>query len=168
LIKRATVLLPALALSTLLSTGCFRYVPVTLETAPQGQDVRVLVTRQGAAELREIIDVPGEVPSLTGRLEALEGRDVLLRVPVGQRQAGFHTVSLDQTIRVPAGEILLIERREFDRGRTALLVGGAVAASTFIIVSIMQAFGGDTSDPGDPGAPESRIPLPFFSVPIGR
>lgn len=167
MIRRATVLFPALLL-TLLLPGCFRYVPVTLDTAPEGQDVRVIVTRDGASELREVADVASEVPTLTGRFMGFEDRNMLLRVPVGQRQAGFHTVSLDQTIRIPSGEVLQIERREFDRGRTALLAGGAVAGSVFIIASIMQAFGGDTSGPGDPGPPESRIPIPFASFVIGR
>lgn len=167
MIRRATDILPILLLTLLLS-GCFRYVPVTLDTAPEGEDVRVLVTRDGSAELREVTEVGAEVPRLTGRFLGFEDRTMLLRVPVGQRQAGFHTVSLDQTIRIPSGEILQIERREFDRGRTALLAGGAVAGSVFIIASIMKAFGGDTSNPGDPGPQESWIPLPFASFVIGR
>ena len=93
---------------------------------------------------------------------------MLLRVPVGQRRDGFHTVSLDQTIRVPVAEILQMERRELDVTKTSFLVAGALGGSAFIIFSIMNAFGeSDARDPG--GNPqENRIPIPVISVPIGR
>lgn len=169
LIRRATGTRAALAAAALLLplSGCFSYVPVTLEATPEGEDIRVLVTRQGASELAEVSEIPGEVPALRGTLIGREQNDVLLRVGVGQRQEGFHTISLDQTIRVPSGEILQVERRELDKGKTALLTGGALAGSAFIIVSIMDAFGGDPgSEPEPPD--EIRIPTPFISIPIGR
>ncbi|MDZ7778915.1 MAG: hypothetical protein U5R14_03120 [Gemmatimonadota bacterium] len=148
-------------------SGCFSYVPATLESTPAGEDVRVLVTRQGASELLEVTDIEGEVPALRGTLMGREANDVLLRVGVGQRREGFHTVSLDQTIRVPSGEILQVERRELDTGKTALLTGGAIAGSAFIIISIMDAFGGDAGRKPDQPQ-EIRIPTPFISIPVGR
>jgi hypothetical protein len=168
LIHGATVSRTALMAALLASSGCFSYTAVPLEMAPEGQDVRVLVTRQGAFELSEVTEVEGEVPSVSGRIVTKEEREILLRVPVAQRRDGFHMTSLDQTIRVPVGEILQVERRDFDTGKTMLLGAGAVAGSAFIIISIMKAFGGDTS-PGDgPSPEESWIPLPLISVPIGR
>jgi hypothetical protein len=150
-----------------MTSGCFRYLPVPLEATPDGQDVRLLVTRQGASELNEVANVDGAVPTLTGTIVSREGRELLLNVPVGQRQDGFHTASINQTIRVPMGEILQVERRELDKAKTGLLLGGAAAGSAFIIFSIMDAFGGDSSG-SPPDLNESRIPIPFLSIPIGR
>lgn len=166
--RSATVFGPAVALSTVLLSGCFSYVPTALDVTPAGEEVRLLVTRQGAAELAQVTDVSTEVPTLRGTVLEREPETLMLRVPVGQRQMGFHTASLDQTIRVPVGEILQVERRELDTGKTALLIGGALGASAFVIFSIMEAFG-ESPTPGDPTPPEeSRIPIPFLSVPIGR
>lgn len=159
----ATVIVGAFLL-----TGCYSYTPIPLEVTPNGQDVRILITRQGALELVEVTDVQGEVPSVTGQIVNREGREVLMRVPVGQRRDGFHRVSLEQTIRIPAGEILQVERRDFDRGKTALLGVGFIAGSAFIITSIMNALGGDTGTDGTAPPDENRIPVPMISIPIGR
>lgn len=159
----ATVIVGALLLS-----GCYSYTPVPLEVTPNGQDVRILITRQGALELVEVTEVHGQVPSVTGQIVSQEDRDVLIRVPVGQRRDGFHMVALEQTIRIPAGEILQVERRDFDRGKTALLGVGFIAGSAFIITSIMNAIGGETNPQPDPGPGETRIPIPLISIPIGR
>jgi len=140
-----------------------------LEVVPDGQDVRLLVTRQGAFELSEVTDVEtGAAPTLRGTVVGREPETLMVRVPVGARQEGIHTVTLGQTIRVPEGEILQIERREFDAVKTGGLVAGAIGASVFIIMSIMEAVGGDQPGGDTPQPPESRIPVPFLKVPIGR
>ena len=158
----------ALMAALLFSSGCFSYTMIPLELAPEGQDVRVLVTREGAAELAEVTEVEGQVPSVNGTIISKEDREILLRVPVAQRRDGFHLASLDQTIRVPTGEILQVERRDFDTGRTLLLGAGAAAGAAFIIISIMEAFGGDTAPGEGPSPEETRIPAPLISIPIGR
>jgi hypothetical protein len=158
-----------LALSLLLLSGCFRYVPVPLEVVPDGEDVRLLVTRQGAFELSEVTNVEtGAAPTLRGTVVGREPETLMVRVPVGARQEGIHTVTLGQTIRVPEGEILQVERREFDAVKTGGLVAGVIGGSVFIIVSIMDAFGGDQTNGDPPQPPESRIPVPFVRIPIGR
>ena len=165
--RPAKALGPTALLAALLLSGCFRYVPTPVDVAPPGDDVRLLVTRQGANDLAQVTEVEGQVPMVRGTLLEREGANMLLRVPVGQRRDGFHTVSLDQTIRIPVSEILQVERRELDVPKTGFLVAGAIGGSAFIIFSIMNAFG--ESDGPDTGGPEeSRIPLPFISIPIGR
>lgn len=168
MIHGATVTRAVLMAALLTSAGCFSYTAIPLELAPEGQDVRVLVTRRGAFELSEVTNVQGEVPSVSGRIVTKEDREILLRVPIAQRRDGFHMASLDQTIRVPMGEILQVERRDFDIGKTVLLGAGALAGSVFIIMSIMDAFGGDTGSGDGPGPDESWVPAPLISVPIGR
>ena len=165
--RSVKVLGPTVTLAAFLLSGCFRYVPTTLDVAPPGEDVRLLVTRQGATDLAQVTTIEGEVPTVRGTLLEQEGSDLLLRVPVGQRRDGFHTVSLDQTVRIPVSEILQVERRELDVTKTGFWVAGAVGGSAFVIFSIMEAFG--ESAGGDPGGPlENRLPIPFISVPLGR
>ena len=165
--RPAKALGPTALLAALLLSGCFRYVPTPVDMTPPGDDVRLLVTRQGADDLAQVTIVESAAPTVRGTFVEREGASMLLRVPVGQRQDGFHTVSLDQTIRIPVSEILQVERRELDVTKTGFLIAGAIGGSVFIIRNIMSAFG--ESDGSDPGGPEeSRIPVPFISIPIGR
>ena len=157
----------ALVAGLLGTAGCYRYIPTQLEVTPQGQEVRLLVTRRGAVELAEVTDVDGLVPMLKGRIMGEEGEDLMLAVPVARRQVGFHQARLDQTIRVPQGEILSVEWREFDPVATGLFVAGTAALAGGVIFFIMNSFG-NSDTPGDPGPTESRIPLPLVSIPIGH
>jgi len=136
-----------------------------LETTPVGEEVRLLVTRQGGFELSEVTTIDASVPLVRGRLVGREGAELLLNVPVAQRRDGFHTVQLNQTIRVPVNEILAIERRQFDGLNTGLLAGGAVALGVGVLTMIMEAFGNTGLDTS-PDPPEFRSS--FFSIPIGR
>lgn len=146
-------------------SGCFSYVPTALETTPVGEEIRLLVTRQGGFELSAVTNIDASVPLVRGRLVGREGPEVLLGVPAAQRRDGFHTVQLTQTIRVPVDEIVGIERREFNGFNTVLLAGGGVAAAVGIIAVIMDAFG-NTGPDGSSDPPEFRGDL--FSIPIGR
>ena len=154
----------ATALALCLS-GCFSYVPTALETTPVGEEVRILVTRQGGFELSAVTNIDASVPLVRGRLVGREGPEILLSIPAAQRRDGFHTVQLNQTIRVPVGEIVGVERRKFDGLNTVVLAGGGVAVALGIIAVIMDAFG-NTGPDGSPEPPEFRGS--FFSIPIGR
>ena len=146
-------------------SGCFRYVPTRLEVTPAGEDVRLMVTRQGAFELSEVTGVSATVPVLRGALVRVEDRTVLLRIPLENQQIGIHTEALGQTIRVPAEEILSVERRELDGARTGLLAAASAAAAAGVIFMIMESFGGGNS-PG-PTPIESVISVPLLSLLVG-
>ena len=104
-------------------------------------------------------------PVVRGEILGREANEILLSVPVGQRQEGFHRMQLNQTIRVPAVEIIRVDRREFSATRTGLLFGGGLGASVFLVKGIIQAFGEvELDNPVDP--PELNFNL--FSVPIGE
>ena len=147
--------------------GCYRYVPAQLETTPPGHGVRVLVTRDGANELSRITQIDGDAPRVDGTVVGLEGSQLLLRVPVGARQEGFVTSSLNQTIRVPTSEIVSFERRELNGLATGLTIGAAAGLVTAIIFVIADPVRGSTPD--DPPPPDDlRQSLTLFSIPVGR
>lgn len=165
--RHATHAVLLMSVGVLLS-GCFSYVPSSVEVAPIGQDVRLLVSRAGARELSQVPGIDEEVPTLRGTILEREGESLLLRVPVGHRQDGFHRVSLDQAIQVPVAAILRLERRQLDVAKTSGLVGAALVGSAFVIFSIMDALAGDDGS-GDPAQPEEAlIPLRLYSLPFGR
>lgn len=159
--RNPRTLRPALlGAALLLASGCFSYVPVETAAVAPGQEVQVHLTRQGLAELEQL-DMAGGA-TVRGRVVEREGDGVLLRVPITRVQEGFHSVALGQDIPIPSRAIVQIERRELNRGGTALLVGGTAALAAAVIYFIVgEGFGDDTQEPPEP--PEIRIPL---SVPV--
>ena len=166
LLKADTLSKTALVMSLALSLhGCFKYIPTELEATPPGEEVRIMVTPEGVLELSEVTGVDLSNPVVRGEILGREANDILLSVPVGQRQEGFHRMQLNQTIRVPAAEIIRVDLREFNSIRTGLLIGGGLGASVFLVKAIIQAFGEVGLDnPVDP--PELRLNL--FSIPISE
>lgn len=158
----------ALVALVTLTSGCYRYVPTSVELAPPGDEVRVLVTRLGAAQLTEVMPGSAVTGVVTGKLESIDGDDLLLSVPVGERRDGFMRIDLTQTIRVPRGEVLNLERREFDKTGTAFIGAAAVAVGAGIIFGIIEAFG--SPGPPDDGEPpvDFRVMLGQFTLPFGR
>ncbi len=137
-------LLPTLAAVLVLSTtiGCFNYVPTEIGAVPPGESVRLFLTRAGVEAVNEggaeeALSMVSE-PVLSGEFVRRTGDDLFVRVPTVRRQVGFHTAQLGQDLRIPANEIVQIERQEFSRAKTGLLVGGATAAITGLIVYILN------------------------------
>jgi hypothetical protein len=127
----------------------------------------VLVTRDGAAELARIVTVDRDAPLVDGTVMGMDGDQLLLSVAVGQRQEGFVSASLNQTVRVPKGEILSFQRREVDRLKTAFFVGGSVAVVTAVVALIVNPFGTTGPNPNDP-PDELFFRFNVFSVRVGR
>jgi len=147
------------------STGCFRYVPAQLDTTPAGTGVRIMVTRQGADELASVMDVDDNAPVINGTVESVQGNDLLLHVPVGQRQDGFMVTKINQTIRVPTGEIVSFHRKEFNKTGTAFVMAAGLALVTTVVFFIADPLGNSTTPPDDP--PELQLRLGLFSIPFG-
>ncbi len=150
----------AVAAPALILCGCFSYVPAPIETVPAGQDVRVYMSRRGMAELPEELEPNG--PFLTGTLIRREEEHLFIRVPVARVQQGFHSTQIGQEISVPTGEIVQVQRRQFNRAGTGLLVVGTAASATAIVFLITKAFASREGNP--PPIEEIRIPL--FSLPV--
>ncbi len=165
---RAEVRKGAAVLSTLFLTGCYSFHATELDHPPLGEQVRMTVTRAGAAEYTEVTGRDEAIPRMEGELVAHDGGHMTLRIPVGSPLLPG-SANVGSLIRVPEGEILELERRELDRTRTALLVAGSTLAATALVLAIMDGFaGGPGIDPGD-GDLDARPRTPprvFLSLPV--
>lgn len=144
-----------LVLST--TTGCFNYVPTEIGAVPPGESVRLFLTRAGVDAINEAgnedaLNTLFE-PVLSGEFVRRTDADLYVRVPTVRRQVGFHSAQLGQDIRVPAGEVVQIERQELSRAKTGVLIGGTAAVITGLIVFILN----------DARQPDSVVP-PFDPV----
>ena len=149
----AAVLLPA----------CYSYVPIETAAAAPGEPVRVYVTQAGAEGFREVYEVDQAVPGLRGTIMGRDGGDLLLAVEVAQRRAGFQTVGLEQTLRIPEREILATERRSLNTLATSAFVGVVAGGVAAILTFILESEGA----PPPPG-PDPDLMVPLISVRVGR
>jgi hypothetical protein len=140
-------------------SGCFRYVEADPGVVPEGEPVRIHLTREGMADLREL---SSEVePVVTGMVVRREEGRLLLHIPIGRRPEGFYTQDLGQNVVIPLREIVQLEQRRLDRVRTGLLTGAsAVVVATVLLTIIDDAYGG----PGE--APPDQEQMQGFEFPI--
>lgn len=152
----------------LASSGCYSYALIQPDAVAPGDGVRVLVTRQGAVELAEVTEVAWEQPIFDGTVLGVEDDDLLLQVPVGERQVGFLSSQLHQTVRVPTSEIVSFQRRQLNTTTTALAIGGAAGLATLLVVYIVSEHRSGQGN-GEPPPPDDLL-LRFnlLSFPFGR
>ena len=148
----------------LVLTGCFNYVPTDFTTVPVGEDVRLTVTRERVPDLSELTLQDEAVPVLEGTLERREDTSLIVRIPVGSRTDGFHSVALGQAIRVPPDAIISAELRVLDGFKTAGIIAGMIAGATTLLLLGMDAMSDQAPLP-QPDPPDFRMRL--ISIPIG-
>ena len=140
-----------------LCSGCFSYVGAELGAVPPGEQVRVHLAGEGvAADLAAMSNQ--SALWLDGTLIGDDSDQLILRVPITEQTAGIGTTTLGQDVTIPASSIIQLERREFNRARTWLSVGGGVVALAATIVS----FGERVPNPELP--PNEDDPAGFTGV----
>ncbi len=158
----------ALAVVAASTSGCYTYLPAQVEPSPPvGEDVRLVVTRDGAVDFAEVVDLTNAAaPRIDGKLERAEQGSLMIRVPLpaSEFQPGAFS-DVGQLIRVPNDQILGIERREFDPVMSGIVVGGIVTGATLLLLRIIDAGGVD--NPRDNPDPVLQIRLPL-GLGIGR
>ena len=143
-----------MALVVLLA-GCYRNVPAPLGAVSLGSDVVVRLTAQGIQRVEESTGVRrGE---LIGQL-LQRAEEVTVSVPL-ILQSGMRSRGLRQEISVNADEVVSVNMRELDRGRTAIIVGGlAVAVGTMIVATVVNIIGGSAGAGRPQGGDGSQQP----------
>ncbi|MYH51185.1 MAG: hypothetical protein F4151_17105 [Gammaproteobacteria bacterium] len=151
------------AATLFLSSACYRYVPMETAAAVPGEPVRVYVTQAGTEGFREVYEVDQALPRVRGTVVGRDAGDLLLAVEVARRQVGFQAVGLEQTLRIPEGEILATERRSLN-GLATSAFAGVVAGGVAAILSFILESEGEAPPP----EPEVDLMVPLISVPVGR
>lgn len=158
--QRTLRLLTLLVTSPAIS-ACYTYTTIPLDAAPPNQSVRVVVTRDGAGELLNVLPTDDAAPSFIGDVAGRESGSLLVRVPLPGATSPTGT-AIGQLIRVPIDEILSVERRDLDAVRTALFVSGAAGFGALLVMKIIDVAGGPDGEVEDPD-----FSISFLRVPIG-
>ena len=143
------------------ASGCYTYAVVPAERLAPGEDVRVVLAGSPLADA----GVPGA--SVEGELLSREEGALMLYVPAGTRQVGFHSEVLSQRVRIAEASVLVLERRELDRGRTALLLGGlGLGVGALAWKALGGEAGGQTTNPPGDGTSAAVLPLVRVRLPL--
>ncbi|HUR01128.1 MAG TPA: hypothetical protein VM347_01180, partial [Nonomuraea sp.] len=146
------------------ASGCYSYVPAELATVPLGEGVRVYLSRDGVARLRElgadqIPGAAGEQPVVQGTLVRRTGSDFSLLIPVTSRQVGFLQTNLGQQVTLPAADAVQVQLRKVSGVKTGLALATSTAGLAYILVSIVQGARQPTPPNPDPGPVDLRVPM---------
>lgn len=157
--------LPRPLLSALLLplVGCYSHAVTSLDAVSPGQHVRVTVTPAAGEQISQLVGY--EERTLEGELAEITDGAFYMTIPSGVRQEGFRFETLHQKLRFTQEDVVMIERRQLDRTRTALLVAGVgVAVTAVVLDSFRGKSGGDTRQP--PGEPPSQVRIPWIRVTV--
>jgi hypothetical protein len=141
----------------LLLGGCYTYVPVETAIVPEGEQVRVHLTREGVLALPELDGREG--PILTGAVASRSADRISIRVPVVIRREGFLQNTLGQNVAVPLAQIERMETRKLSRSRTGLVVVGTAGVAALVVFKIVDG-AWFHEPPGPAGGSDLRAP-PF-------
>ena len=146
----------------ILVSGCARWIPARVGEVPAGTDVRLRLSEEGAAQLRELTGT--RQSEVSGQLLQW-GSEVTVSAALRTAGAGAYSSNLRQRFVVDEEDIVGVDVRELDRTRTGLFVGGvAVVAGSAIVWVVSQLVGGGTAatnpPPSAPSEPFVRIRIP--------
>lgn len=157
---RIAPVVPFLALA-----GCYTYVPATMESVPEGAEVRALISTEAQNRLFEALGQ--DLREIQGTLVS-RGTDVLLfEVRVPEERDAFTGRALYQRVDLAPRDVLRVDRKQTDGFKTGALVAAAAAV---VVGGVVLAFG--DQEPGRPpsnGTPpaERRVRFNLLRLPIG-
>lgn len=145
----------ALVTLLLLSTGCYRYVAQRPGSIPPGSDVRVHLSSEGVQRLGEAYGTASG--TLEGRLESW-AEDVKVTVPV-QPAPGMLDRGLRNQIIIRQADIVGVDLRQRDRGRTIALSAGLGGVAAVTAVALFGGVFGGSQNEEEPLPEDVRIPF---------
>jgi len=138
---------PSLVVLPMLVTACYTYAPARPQAVQPGDGVRARVTAATAERISPLLGI-SDARVLTGTLVDNNGGALVMEVPtIVQAGVGSSTESLHQRIAIQAGELVELETRKLDRGRTALVAGAAVLVGGSMAIAALRGSPGSERPP---------------------
>ena len=141
--------------------GCYSYQPIEAAAVPVGTEVRARIT--GAASDR-VAPMLGtfDVRTLSGSVTDNQNGSMTLEVANGARPNVMEgVVPLHARIPIGPADLVSLERRRLDVGRTALLGAGIVGGVALGVALVLRS----GADPQPGNLPNE--PPPITRIPIG-
>ena len=129
--------------SIALAVACYRYVPASLDVVPSGSAVRATLSTEAQFALRDSLGQWRQ--TVQGTLVERDGDRLLLAVRTDAADWRPGAPALYQRIAVTPRDVLQVEVKRLQRGRTAGLFAVLAAAATLSVIELIRR--------GNPGTP---------------
>jgi len=123
--------------------ACYRYVPASLDVVPSGSAVRATLSTEAQLALRDSLGLRRQ--TVQGTLVERDGDRLLLAVRTDAAEWRAGAPALYQRIAVTPRDVLQVEVKRLQRGRTAGLLAVLAAAATISVIELIRR--------GNPGTP---------------
>jgi hypothetical protein len=120
-----------------LTTGCYTYAPIELATVTPGMDVRARVRATTAEQLGPSLGM-SDARLLSGSVVDLTPDGVTLRVESVRAGTIGAPEGLLQQILISRADVLELESKRLDQGRTRLAVAAGVVGAAALAVTIVR------------------------------
>ena len=142
------------------TTGCYTYVPVDVAAVTAGTDVRARVKASAAEQLGPSLGL-SDARVLSGAVVDLTPEGMTLKVE--SVRAGTLTApeGLFQEILINRNDVLELESKRLDEGRTRLAVAAGVAGAAALAATILR---GRSSGESAVNEPPANFTLLHFRV----
>jgi hypothetical protein len=139
-------------------SACYTYAPVQPATVTPGTSVRARISATAAERVAPLIGV-NDARLLTGKFAGTDAAGFLIEVPTTTQVGPAGSLqSLAQRISIPRGDLLEIETRTLNRGRTAAVVGGVAVIGIATAINVLRGERGSDRPPGGTST-DTRIPV---------
>ena len=150
-------------LLSVVSAGCYTYVPISSGDVRPSEEVRIRITESAATRIVR------EFGAYTGQLEGQlteEGPDSLsVSIAIGREYRGLALENARQTLFLGRTEVMEVRRRQLSRSRTALATASVLAGFAALVSTVVQR-GDDNPIDNTPPQPPPGILGASFRIPF--
>jgi len=128
--------------------GSFSYVALSGAVPARGRDVVARLSPPLAVPLQDV--TVREVTLATGKVAYADADSIVLTAQRFTSDAGTDYPGLGTSVTIPRSQIAQLEERHVSKARTALVLGGGVAALVAIVASVGPLLGSSSGAPPPP------------------
>ncbi len=125
--------------------GCYTYSVIDVAGVKPGTEVRARVSMSAATQIGPSLGV-GDARLISGAVVDNQRDGLTLRVPTVPAGTVGVQDGLFQQILINRSDVLELETRQLDRGRTRFVVGAAIVAAAVVTATIIRS-GRSTGEP---------------------
>src|SRR5690242_12695328 len=156
MVSRIRVLAPFVGL-----VGCYSYQPIEAAAVPVGMEVRAHITGAASDRVAPMLHST-DVRTLVGSVTENANGSMMLEVPNGaMANVTEGVVPLRARIPIVPGDLVTLERRKLDVGRT-MIFGAGIAGGVSLGIALALRNGADPQPGNTPTEPP-----PIARIPIG-
>jgi len=128
-------------------SGCFVYVPASVETVPVGSHVRVALSPEASSQSDRGVRAGAE--SISGKLLKMEAQDLVLLVESGSSRPAFHSQAQYREVTLAPQDVTGVEVKRLQALRTGAAIAALAGSFTVLVLTVRGEPGlGDTSPSG--------------------